>query len=95
MKTGNVHLHYESELTDIEDQGNSVAAIIRNTRAGDTSSFVGSYLVGTDGSKSTARKLAGIQFPGHTWKERLIAMAIIMFYNPCRAHKSNLSYLTK
>ncbi len=35
--------------------------------------FEAKWLVGCDGARSTVRKLAGIEFEGHTWPERFIA----------------------
>ncbi|HEY1819561.1 MAG TPA: FAD-dependent monooxygenase [Trebonia sp.] len=32
------------------------------------------YLVGTDGGRSTVRKLAGIEFEGYTWPERFLVL---------------------
>jgi 3-(3-hydroxy-phenyl)propionate hydroxylase len=34
--------------------------------------FSGSFVIGTDGGRSTIRKLAGIEFEGFTWPERFI-----------------------
>ncbi|MWV27628.1 FAD-dependent oxidoreductase [Aurantiacibacter rhizosphaerae] len=35
--------------------------------------FRAKWLIGADGARSTVRKLAGIEFEGHTWPERFVA----------------------
>jgi 2-polyprenyl-6-methoxyphenol hydroxylase-like FAD-dependent oxidoreductase len=80
LKTGNVTVHYDSELIELDDRGASVVATIHDIRAQTVSQVTGRYLVGADGGKSATRKLLGVGFPGHTWPERLIATDI-MFYN--------------
>ena len=35
--------------------------------------FRAKWLIGCDGARSTVRKLAGIEFEGHTWPERFVA----------------------
>jgi 2-polyprenyl-6-methoxyphenol hydroxylase-like FAD-dependent oxidoreductase len=36
-------------------------------------SYEAKWLIGCDGARSTVRKLAGIEFEGHTWPERFVA----------------------
>ena len=36
-------------------------------------SYDAKWLIGADGARSTVRKLAGIEFEGHTWPERFVA----------------------
>ncbi|UPL02249.1 hypothetical protein LCI18_013601 [Fusarium solani-melongenae] len=70
--TGNVTVHYQAEVTAIEDAGDSVTINVKNLGSGDMETFKGVYLVGCDGGRSTVRSLLKIPFPGHTWPERII-----------------------
>jgi 3-(3-hydroxy-phenyl)propionate hydroxylase len=41
---------------------------------GETEVLSADYLIGTDGGRSTVRKLAGIDFEGYTWPERFLVL---------------------
>ena len=41
----------------------------------ETERLRGAYVIGTDGGRSTVRRLAGIDFEGFTWEERFIKIA--------------------
>ena len=49
----------------------AVEATVTNA-AGETETLRGAYLIGTDGGRSTVRRLADIAFEGFTWEERFI-----------------------
>ncbi len=66
-----VEVLFEHEVTALEDGANGVT-ITANTPGG-TKTFTAKWLIGADGARSTVRKLAGIEFEGHTWPERFVA----------------------
>ncbi|KAH6713269.1 FAD-binding monooxygenase [Leptodontidium sp. MPI-SDFR-AT-0119] len=73
MTTGMVVIHYGRELVGIEQDDHLVTISAKDIRSGEVKFAKGKWLVGTDGGRSAVRSLLGISFPGHTWKERLIA----------------------
>ncbi|KEF60622.1 uncharacterized protein A1O9_02183 [Exophiala aquamarina CBS 119918] len=73
LATGKVTILFNRELTGIEDHGGNVTATTKGTDTKVSSQMTASFLVATDGGRSTSRKLLGISFPGHTWPERLLA----------------------
>ncbi len=62
-----VEVLFGHEVTAIDDQGDGIAVV-----AGDKT-FNAKWLIGADGARSTIRRLAGIEFEGHTWPERFVA----------------------
>lgn len=76
LETGLARVHYDAEVTGIEDNGDSVIATARKSD-GTEYRFHGLFLVGADGGKSTTRKILGIPFKGHSWPERIVAMDIL------------------
>jgi 2-polyprenyl-6-methoxyphenol hydroxylase-like FAD-dependent oxidoreductase len=57
-------VHYEHELTGLEQDDNRVVATVRDA-SGTERTFEAKYVVGADGGKSRTRQAAGIEFPGH------------------------------
>ncbi|PKX91318.1 FAD/NAD(P)-binding domain-containing protein [Aspergillus novofumigatus IBT 16806] len=76
METGLVRVHFDTELVNIHDHGDSVTAIAKRP-GGDEQSFNASFLVGADGGRSATRKILGIPLKGHTWPEKLIAIDLL------------------
>ncbi|AEO68448.1 uncharacterized protein THITE_2117993 [Thermothielavioides terrestris NRRL 8126] len=72
--TGLVKVHFGMELTAIDDDGDSVKATFRRTGDGTQETHEAAFLVGADGGRSTTRKLLNIQFLGHSWPERIVAI---------------------
>ena len=66
-----VEVLFEHEVTALEDGADGVTVTARSGEGEKT--FRAKWLIGADGARSTVRKLAGIDFPGHTWPERFIA----------------------
>lgn len=60
--------HNVTALTDGEDGVTLTAETPEGSRT-----FTADWVIGADGARSTVRKLAGIEFEGHTWPERFIA----------------------
>ncbi|GAB2911718.1 FAD-dependent monooxygenase [Streptomyces mayteni] len=67
-------------LTDLEQHDREILAhTVRRApegQRGQARTFRGSYFVGCDGARSTARKLLGIAFPGRTGVERYAVAAL-------------------
>jgi len=70
LKLG-VRVLFENEVTALDD-GSDGVTITTNTSQG-PKNFAAKWLIGADGARSTVRKLAGIEFEGHTWPERFVA----------------------
>lgn len=73
LTTGMVKVHYGQVVVGIEQDETSVTVSTKNSKTGEVKSWKGEWMVGTDGGRSTVRSLLGINFPGHTWPERVIA----------------------
>ncbi|KAH8593866.1 FAD binding domain-containing protein [Bisporella sp. PMI_857] len=72
-KTGLVKIHFGKEVVSLKQDENLVTLSTKDSKTGEVEQVKGEYLVGTDGGRSVVRSLLGIGFPGHTWKERIIA----------------------
>lgn len=66
-----VEVLFGRELVSFTDDGTGVVAQVRGPDGDET--FSAKWLIGCDGARSTVRKLAGIEFEGHTWPERFVA----------------------
>ncbi|WP_338240769.1 FAD-dependent oxidoreductase [Aurantiacibacter hainanensis] len=62
-----VEVLFDHEVTAIAEDGDGVTVTAGGT------DFRARWLIGADGARSTVRKLAGIEFEGHTWPERFVA----------------------
>lgn len=75
LETGNVTIHFNSEVTGIEQEHDKVHVKTNNP---DVPTITGSYLVGADGGKSSVRKIIGTPCLGHTWPERIISTDVYL-----------------
>ena len=66
-----VEVLFEHEVVALGDSDDGVAVTARHGDAERT--FTAKWLIGADGARSTVRKLARIEFEGHTWPERFVA----------------------
>ncbi|WP_136685607.1 FAD-dependent oxidoreductase [Falsirhodobacter xinxiangensis] len=66
-------------LTGMEQSEDDVTLTLTNP-AGEPETLVASYVIGTDGFRSTVRELAGIEFEGFTWAERFIKIGTTFDY---------------
>jgi 2-polyprenyl-6-methoxyphenol hydroxylase-like FAD-dependent oxidoreductase len=66
-----VEVLFNHEVTALQDGPGGVIVSARSPEGEAT--FRVRWLIGADGARSTVRKLAGIEFAGHTWPERFIA----------------------
>jgi len=64
-------VHFSTKLMDLGQTDDKVEATVEN-QDGDTELFQARYIIGTDGGRSTVRRLAQIAFEGFTWPERFI-----------------------
>jgi 2-polyprenyl-6-methoxyphenol hydroxylase-like FAD-dependent oxidoreductase len=76
--TGLVKVHFGLQLKDIQQHADSVTATVTRADGTAETTFHASFLVGADGGRSTSRKLLGIQFRGHSWPERLVAIDVLI-----------------
>jgi 2-polyprenyl-6-methoxyphenol hydroxylase-like FAD-dependent oxidoreductase len=75
LNTGNVTVHFNSEVTGIEQEHDKVHITFNNP---DLQSVTGSYLVGADGGKSRVRRIIETPCLGHTWPERIISTDVYL-----------------
>jgi len=66
-----VEVLFEHEVTGIEDGPDGVT-LSAATPDGEKA-LAAKWLIGADGARSAVRRLAGIEFEGHTWPERFVA----------------------
>jgi 3-(3-hydroxy-phenyl)propionate hydroxylase len=67
-----VDVRLGSRITGFEQDVSRVT--VTAERDGETERLTADYLIGTDGGRSTVRKLAGIEFEGYTWPERFLVL---------------------
>ncbi|KAL5583879.1 hypothetical protein FOVSG1_015230 [Fusarium oxysporum f. sp. vasinfectum] len=83
VATGHVKVQFGAELVAIDNsQDEMVTATVKDVHSGAEIKMVGAFLVGTDGGKSTTRKLLSIPMQGQTWPERIIATDVMVPPNP-------------
>jgi 2-polyprenyl-6-methoxyphenol hydroxylase-like FAD-dependent oxidoreductase len=70
MRLG-VEVLFDHRLTALEDSANGVTLTVETP--GGEKQLAAKWLVGADGARSTVRRLADIEFEGHTWPERFVA----------------------
>ena len=70
-KTLGVEVLFEHEVTALENGADGVTLTVATPEGEKT--FAAKWLIGADGARSTVRRLAGIEFEGHTWPERFVA----------------------
>jgi 3-(3-hydroxy-phenyl)propionate hydroxylase len=68
----NVDVRLGTTVTGFSQDASGVTVTI--DRDGAAAQLSADYLVGTDGGRSTVRKLAGIEFEGYTWPERFLVL---------------------
>ena len=67
---GSAEVLFSHTLTGVEQSGDGVTLTVET--GGETRRLTGDYVIGTDGGRSTVRKVAGIAFEGFTWEERFL-----------------------
>ncbi len=67
-------VRFGHRVVGIEQSADGVVLEVRNP-AGETERHHGAYVIGTDGGRSTVRKLAEIGFEGFTYDERFVKIA--------------------
>ncbi|WP_169053468.1 FAD-dependent oxidoreductase [Alteraurantiacibacter aquimixticola] len=66
-----VKVHFGTELHGFEEYADHILAM--TTGPDGEVEYEAKWLIGADGARSTVRKLADIEFEGHTWPERFVA----------------------
>jgi 2-polyprenyl-6-methoxyphenol hydroxylase-like FAD-dependent oxidoreductase len=75
----NARILWNTRLKDF-DQNEDKVTLQVETATG-VESMVTNWLIGSDGANSTVRKLAGIEFAGHTWPDRFFASNVTFDFN--------------
>lgn len=71
----NVEILWKTDLTGMKQDDDGVTLQLESPDAG-VSELRVDWLIGTDGARSTVRKLAGLEFEGFTWDQQIIATNI-------------------
>jgi 3-(3-hydroxy-phenyl)propionate hydroxylase len=72
--SGIAEVRFSTKVTGLEQVTDHVVVTATN-EGGETETIRGRYVIGTDGGRSTVRRLADIEFEGFTWPERFIKIA--------------------
>ena len=78
---------FRHRLVGLDQSADGVAATVET--ANGTHRLHASWLIGTDGARSTVRRLLGVDFAGHTWPNRFIATNIHCDMAACGYQPSN------
>lgn len=79
---------WDHEVTEIRDQGDKGVTAVCDTKDGGKAEITGRYLVGSDGARSTVRKLIGCTFDGFTYDKMVVATNV---YYPFRDYGFTLA----
>ena len=79
---------WDHEVTEIRDQGDKGVTAVCATKDGGKAEITGRYLVGSDGARSTVRKLIGCTFDGFTYDKMVVATNV---YYPFRDYGFTLA----
>ncbi len=82
-----VQVHFGHAIHGYEDYGDHIVAMVTGPDGERT--FDAKWLIGCDGARSTVRKLAGIEFEGHTWPERFVATNVIFPFGELGYQQAN------
>ena len=72
--SGIAEVRFSTKVTGLVQDADHVDVTVINA-GGETETLRGRYVIGTDGGRSTVRRLAEIEFEGFTWPERFIKIA--------------------
>ena len=71
--SGIAEVRFATNVTGLTQHADYVAVTVDT--GGEAEQLRGDYVIGTDGGRSTVRRLADIDFEGFTWEERFIKIA--------------------
>lgn len=74
LRFPHARVRWSHRLTGLAQDGDGVRLLI-DTPAGETE-MRADWVVGSDGARSTVRRLLGLEFEGHTWPDRFVATNI-------------------
>ena len=86
-QTLGVEVVFGHEVTDLEEGADAITVTAMG--ADGEQSYSARYLIGADGARSTVRKLADIEFEGHTWPERFVATNVYFPFNELGYQQAN------
>ncbi|WP_022958196.1 FAD-dependent oxidoreductase [Spongiibacter tropicus] len=92
-KDSGANVRMSTQLLGITQDDNGVCASVRNAD-GEQEDIRGRFLVGSDGGRSTVRKLMDIDFEGFTWPERFIKIDTRFDFFQLDADISNRNYFS-
>ena len=72
-ESGLAEVRFDAKLTGLAQHADHVDVTVEASGAAEQ--LRGAYVIGTDGGRSTVRRLAQIAFEGFTWEERFIKIA--------------------
>jgi 2-polyprenyl-6-methoxyphenol hydroxylase-like FAD-dependent oxidoreductase len=72
LATGYVSVDWGNSVVGLSQNDDSIT-VASETKHNESKSYIGKYVVGCDGGKSSVRKLLGIRLVGHTWPDRVVA----------------------
>ncbi len=75
----NAEVRFSTRLTDLKQTEDEVQLTVTNA-AGESEILRGRYVIGTDGFRSSVRRLADIELEGFTWPERFIKIGTTFDY---------------
>lgn len=79
------------KVTALEQDADSAAVDVESIE-GDRDRLRGAFVVGSDGGRSTIRRLAGVEFEGFTWPERFLKIDTLFDFQQLRPELSNRNY---
>lgn len=74
LRLPNARVRWSHRLTGLEQDADGVRLDVE-TPTGPTE-FRADWVIGSDGARSTTRRLLGLEFAGHTWPDRFVATNI-------------------
>lgn len=82
-----VEVLFGHEVTAFEEHAEGISVTTKSAEG--EQSYSAKYLIGADGARSTVRKLADIEFEGHTWPERFVATNVYFPFNELGYQQAN------
>ncbi|MBO9580490.1 MAG: FAD-dependent monooxygenase [Sphingobium sp.] len=88
LRLPNARVRFGHRLTGLEQSEDGVRLSV-DTAAGPTE-FRADWVIGSDGARSTVRRLLGLAFEGHTWPDRFVATNIEYDFAPHGFEDANM-----
>ncbi|HEY1125500.1 MAG TPA: FAD-dependent monooxygenase [Sphingobium sp.] len=88
LRMPNARVRFNHRLTGLTQDAHGVRLDVE-TAAGPTE-FRADWVIGSDGARSTVRRLLGLEFEGHTWPDRFVATNIEYDFAPHGYQDANM-----